>query len=71
MMDGDLEMRDATVASDGPQTPPLLLSEDETRILDMYDRLKDLQLEIALLRARHEHIPGRYSCRALVNGCGS
>ena len=40
----DVEMSDA-------QVPPLM-AEDEKRILDVYDRLEELQLEIALLKAQ-------------------
>ncbi|KAG4440302.1 hypothetical protein IFR05_004209 [Cadophora sp. M221] len=40
----DVEMSDA-------QVPPLM-TEDEKRILDVYDRLEELQLEIALLKAQ-------------------
>lgn len=29
-----------------------LLSEEEKRVLDIYDRLEELQLEVALLRAQ-------------------
>lgn len=29
-----------------------LLSEDEKRVLEIYDRLEELQLEVALLRAQ-------------------
>lgn len=42
----DVEMTEAET-----QVPPLL-TEDEKRILDVYDRLEELQLEIALLKAR-------------------
>ncbi|KAK0104623.1 hypothetical protein ONS95_004909 [Cadophora gregata] len=40
----DVEMSDA-------QAPPLM-TEDEKRILEVYDRLEELQLEIALLKAQ-------------------
>ncbi len=33
------------------QVPPLMTA-DEKRILDVYDRLEELQLEIALLKAQ-------------------
>jgi hypothetical protein len=35
----------------------LLLSEDERRVLELYDRLQQLQLEIALITAQKNHIP--------------
>ncbi|KAL2067423.1 hypothetical protein VTL71DRAFT_1848 [Oculimacula yallundae] len=41
----DVEMSDA-------QVPNPLMTEDEKRILDVYDRLEELQLEIALLKAQ-------------------
>lgn len=34
------------------------VSEAEQRVLSLYDRLRELQLELALLTARHEHVPG-------------
>ncbi|XMA11424.1 hypothetical protein WAI453_004215 [Rhynchosporium graminicola] len=40
----DIEMSDAQVQR--------LMTEDEKRILDVYDRLEELQLEIALLKAQ-------------------
>lgn len=40
---------------DGPK--PLLLSADEKRILELYDRLQQLQLEIALTAARKNYVP--------------
>ncbi|KAI1100721.1 centromere protein H (CENP-H)-domain-containing protein [Jackrogersella minutella] len=36
---------------------PLLLSNDERRILELHDRLQELQLEIALLRAKKDFDP--------------
>jgi hypothetical protein len=38
----------------------LLLSEDEQRVLEMYDKLQELQLEIALLQAQKSFTLGRY-----------
>ena len=40
----DVEMSDV-------QSPPLM-TEDEKRVLEVYDRLEQLQLEIALLKAQ-------------------
>ena len=60
-MAGDVEMDDANVSAQAATPlPPLRLSDEEMRILDLYDKLKDLQLEIALLKARQQYIPGRY-----------
>lgn len=36
---------------------PLLLSDDEQRVLELYDRLQQLQLEIALITAQKEYEP--------------
>jgi len=58
MMDTDLGMHNASASTGISHPPPLLLSDDETRILELYDRLQELSLEIALLKARQEHIPG-------------
>ncbi|KAI1494385.1 centromere protein H (CENP-H)-domain-containing protein [Biscogniauxia mediterranea] len=45
-------------ADDGGSGPaPLLLSADEKRILELYDRLQQLQLEIALLNAQKNYVP--------------
>lgn len=35
--------------------PALVLSDDEARVLALYDQLKTIQLEAALLRAREAH----------------
>lgn len=42
----------------GPQSETLRLSEDEKKILDLYDRLQKLQLEIALITAQKSYLPG-------------
>jgi len=39
-------------ATGGPQLAPPLMTEQEKRILEVYDRLEELQLEIALLKAQ-------------------
>ena len=44
---------------------PPLMTEQERRILEMYDRLEELQLEIALLRARGILSRGMHSRRHL------
>ncbi|CAK7198382.1 hypothetical protein SEUCBS139899_001043 [Sporothrix eucalyptigena] len=46
----DTLMRDAPEDDDAPTT--LELSEDEKRVLALYDQLRSIRLEIALLRAR-------------------
>lgn len=35
-----------------PETSPPLMTADELRVLELYDRLEELQLEIALLKAQ-------------------
>ncbi|KAK4449375.1 centromere protein H (CENP-H)-domain-containing protein [Podospora aff. communis PSN243] len=35
-----------------------IFSPPEMRALELYDRLRELQLQLALLRARQEHVPG-------------
>ena len=45
------EMEGVEIAGAEKQTPPLL-TEDEKRILEVYDRLEELQLEVALLKAQ-------------------
>lgn len=45
------EMEGVEATGIGVDSPPLM-TEQEKRILEMYDRLEELQLEIALLKAR-------------------
>jgi hypothetical protein len=45
------EMEGVEVTGGDVDSPPLM-TEQEKRILEMYDRLEELQLEIALLQAR-------------------
>ncbi|OTA56498.1 hypothetical protein K449DRAFT_408455 [Hypoxylon sp. EC38] len=47
----------AEVTTDIPA--PLLLSDDERRILELHDRLQQLQLEIALLTAQNNYNPDK------------
>ncbi|RYP89220.1 hypothetical protein DL770_004518 [Monosporascus sp. CRB-9-2] len=42
-------------APDAPK--PLLLSDEEKRVLELHDRLQQLQLEIALLTAQNNYVP--------------
>lgn len=37
----------------------LPISEDEERILALYDRIQELRLEIAIINAQQSHQPGR------------
>lgn len=38
---------------------PLVLSDREKRVLELHDRLQQLQLEIALLNAQKKYVPGK------------
>ncbi|KAI0125491.1 centromere protein H (CENP-H)-domain-containing protein [Xylariales sp. AK1849] len=51
MLDSDPE------SAGGTEPNPLLLANDEKRILELYDRLQKLQLEIALITAQKEYLP--------------
>ncbi|KAI1503753.1 centromere protein H (CENP-H)-domain-containing protein [Biscogniauxia marginata] len=50
-------------AEGGPA--PLPLSKDERRILELHDRLQQLQLEIALLNAQRNYVPDTASERSV------
>jgi chaperonin cofactor prefoldin len=39
----------------------LVLSDSEKRVLELYDRLQQLQLEIALLTAQKDHSQGKFA----------
>jgi hypothetical protein len=59
--DGPLEEMEAMqldeLASDNAVSiPPLQLSEKESQILELYDRLEEIKLEISLLQAQ-ENVP--------------
>lgn len=38
----------------------LPISEDEERILALYDRMQELRLEIAIINAQQSHQPGKF-----------
>lgn len=50
-MDDDERMED-TEAAPEPQLP---LSEDERQVLELYDRLQQIQLEIAIVKAQEAY----------------
>jgi hypothetical protein len=54
------EMEGVEVTGKEADNPPLM-TEQERRILQVYDRLEELQLEISLLRARGVLSQGRHS----------
>ncbi|ORY66116.1 centromere protein H (CENP-H)-domain-containing protein [Pseudomassariella vexata] len=41
------------------QPSQLLLSDEEKRVLELYDRLRQIQLELALLKAQKNYSPGQ------------
>ena len=45
------QMEGVEATSSGAQSQPLM-TEQEKRVLELYDRLEELQLEIALLKAQ-------------------
>lgn len=47
---------------------PLLLSDKERRVLELYDRLQELDLEIALLAARGPHTASKANLNRLPCG---
>jgi hypothetical protein len=48
--------------SQGLATPaPLLLSDDEKHVLELYDRLQQLRVEISLLTAHRDYNPCKYT----------
>lgn len=53
-MDDDERMDEA----EDSREPQLPLSEDERRVLELYDKLQQLQLEIAILNAQKSHQSG-------------
>lgn len=55
MAQGAPDATDATDATDAPG--PLLLSDDEKRVLELHDKLQQLQLETALIKAQTNYAP--------------
>ena len=53
MMQGNqVEEMEGVESSNPKSSSPPLMTEDEKRVLELYDRLEELQLEIALLKAQ-------------------
>lgn len=50
----DAQMRDAPTDDDATQP---IISADEERVLKLFDRLQELQLQIALVKARNAYKP--------------
>jgi hypothetical protein len=54
-------MEHSTTDSEEVEAPsPLLLSDNEKRVLELYDKLQQLQLEVALLTAQKNYVPGMF-----------
>ncbi|KAI5925327.1 centromere protein H (CENP-H)-domain-containing protein [Camillea tinctor] len=64
MADSNVDV-DVDVDVDGSGPAPLLLSADEKRVLELYDRLQQLQLEIALLNAQKNYVPDTSAERSI------
>lgn len=47
-----------------PEHPPLQLSQDERRVLELHDQLRELEIRIALIKAQQDYTPG--TARALI-----
>lgn len=56
---GDTLMRDDDDDEDDDAPATLALSDDEARVLALYDQLRRIRLEIALLRARDAFAQGQ------------
>lgn len=54
------------MASDQPNPESIRLSETETRVLQLYDNLVQLQLELALVRAQQDGASHPYSGTVVV-----
>jgi hypothetical protein len=52
MQDTQIEEMEGVEVTDAEKQSLPLLTEEEKRVLDVYDRLEELQLEIALLKAQ-------------------
>ncbi|KAK8068855.1 hypothetical protein PG994_005471 [Apiospora phragmitis] len=47
----------ATNSGEDPESSELLLSDQEKRVLELYDQLQQLQFQIALFNAHNSHVP--------------
>ncbi|KAK8045505.1 hypothetical protein PG993_005529 [Apiospora rasikravindrae] len=55
----------ATNSGEDHESSKLLLSDQEKRVLELYDQLQQLQLEIALINAHNSHVPGQQEPQSL------
>lgn len=46
-------------SQDTEDPTPLVLAEKEKRVLELHDKLEQLQLEIALVKAQKNYVPGK------------
>ncbi|KAJ9157362.1 hypothetical protein NKR23_g734 [Pleurostoma richardsiae] len=56
-MTQDVDMADVDVAPADDLAGTVLLSADEEHVLELYDKLQELQLQVAMLRARQAYRP--------------
>ncbi|KAK1710251.1 centromere protein H (CENP-H)-domain-containing protein [Colletotrichum lupini] len=54
----ELPNRSLSTANKADQVPTLLLSNDEQRVLALYDELRDLEIKVALVKAQQSHVSG-------------
>lgn len=56
----ELPNRSLSTANKADKLPTLLLSNDEQRVLALYDELRDLEIKVALVKAQQSHVSGTY-----------
>ncbi|KGQ12726.1 hypothetical protein BBAD15_g1525 [Beauveria bassiana D1-5] len=68
-MDDDEPMEDA----EATREPQLPLSEDERQVLELYDKLQQIDLEIAIIKAQNpdRRLTGSAGCRTRGPSAGS
>lgn len=55
------EPQDQKIADQAADAPSLLFSDDEQRVLALYDELRDLEVKVALIKAQQSYAPGTSS----------
>ncbi|WQF84846.1 Putative centromere protein H [Colletotrichum destructivum] len=51
------EPQDHKIADQAAEAPSLLFSDDEQRVLALYDELRDLEVKVALIKAQQSYAP--------------
>lgn len=54
------DSKDVSMMDVQKEMPHLPISEDEAKILELYDRIQELRLEIAIINAQKSHQPGLF-----------